>query len=101
MALCVFTVRLLTPGIDNKYLITYKSKIHMYNIIYLYKNVVFAGTEWIGPSKRSWGACVPQFFDAVGQCVVAGVIYGIRNWRLVQIIAASPLVVVIIYIWYI
>uniref|UniRef100_A0A8C2ZMI9 Solute carrier family 22 member 13a n=1 Tax=Cyclopterus lumpus TaxID=8103 RepID=A0A8C2ZMI9_CYCLU len=64
-------------------------------------NSIILATEWIGPSKRSWGACVAQLFGAVGQCVVAGMIYFIRDWRLAQLITAAPIAVVVIYIWFI
>lgn len=40
-----------------------------------------------------------QVFGAVGQCVLAGVIYFIRDWRLAQLITAAPLAVVAVYIW--
>jgi len=59
----------------------------------------FLATEWIGVSKRSWGACISQLFGAVGQCLLAGMIYFIRDWRLAQLITAAPLAVVAIYIW--
>uniref|UniRef100_A0A3Q4HHF7 Solute carrier family 22 member 13a n=1 Tax=Neolamprologus brichardi TaxID=32507 RepID=A0A3Q4HHF7_NEOBR len=64
-------------------------------------NSIILSTEWIGASKRSWGTCVTQLFSAIGQCVLAGMIYGIRNWRLAQLITAVPLAVLIIYIWFI
>uniref|UniRef100_A0A3P8QFA5 Major facilitator superfamily (MFS) profile domain-containing protein n=1 Tax=Astatotilapia calliptera TaxID=8154 RepID=A0A3P8QFA5_ASTCA len=64
-------------------------------------NSIILSTEWIGTSKRSWGACVTQLFSAIGECVLAGMIYGIRNWRLAQLITAVPLAVLIIYIWFI
>ncbi|XP_068427774.1 solute carrier family 22 member 13-like [Clinocottus analis] len=64
-------------------------------------NSIVLATEWIGPSKRSWGACVTQLFGAVGQCVIAGVIYIIRDWRLAQLISAAPLTLVVVYIWFI
>ncbi|KAL3988070.1 peripheral myelin protein 22 [Sarotherodon galilaeus] len=64
-------------------------------------NSIILSTEWIGMSKRSWGACVTQLFSAIGECVLAGMIYGIRNWRLAQLITAVPLAVLIIYIWFI
>lgn len=60
---------------------------------------LLAGTEWIGVTKRSWGACLSQLFTAVGQCIVVGVIYAIRDWRLVQLITAAQLTVFFIYIW--
>ncbi|XP_034087996.1 solute carrier family 22 member 13 [Gymnodraco acuticeps] len=64
-------------------------------------NCVVLSTEWIGALKRSWGACVPQLFAAMGQCVLAGVIYAIRHWRLAQLITAANYAVVVIYIWFI
>lgn len=56
-------------------------------------------TEWIGVSRRSWGACVTQLFGAVGQIVLAGMIYFIRDWRLAQLVTAAPHAVIAIYIW--
>lgn len=50
-------------------------------------------------SNRSWGACVTQLCGAVGQCILAGMIYFVRNWRLAQLITAAPLALVAIYIW--
>ncbi|KAL3054784.1 hypothetical protein OYC64_017672 [Pagothenia borchgrevinki] len=64
-------------------------------------NCVVLSTEWIGGSKRSWGACVGQLFAAMGQCILAGVIYVIRHWRLAQLITAANFAVVVIYIWFI
>uniref|UniRef100_A0A3P9KGW4 Solute carrier family 22 member 13a n=1 Tax=Oryzias latipes TaxID=8090 RepID=A0A3P9KGW4_ORYLA len=62
---------------------------------------MFAVTEWIGPSRRSWGACATQLFGALGQSVLAGLIYYIRNWRMAQFIIATPFTVVSVYIWFI
>ncbi|KAL3054780.1 hypothetical protein OYC64_017668 [Pagothenia borchgrevinki] len=64
-------------------------------------NCIVLSTEWIGGSKRSWGACVAQLFAAMGQCILAGVIYAIRHWRLAQLITAANFAVVVIYIWFI
>ncbi|CAJ1071596.1 solute carrier family 22 member 13-like [Xyrichtys novacula] len=64
-------------------------------------NCIILTTEWIGASKRSWGACVTQLFGAVGQCILAGMIYFLRDWRVAQLITAAPLAIVIIYIWFI
>uniref|UniRef100_A0AAV2JU27 Uncharacterized protein n=1 Tax=Knipowitschia caucasica TaxID=637954 RepID=A0AAV2JU27_KNICA len=64
-------------------------------------NAIILATEWIGISKRSWGACLSQVFFALGLCVLAGLIYFIRDWRLAQLITAAPLGIVSVYIWYI
>ncbi|CAG5897118.1 unnamed protein product [Menidia menidia] len=64
-------------------------------------NGVILATEWIGVSRRSWGACVTQLFSAIGQSLLAGLIYFVRNWRLAQLITAVPFAIVTIYIWFI
>nr|XP_046264343.1 solute carrier family 22 member 13 [Scatophagus argus] len=64
-------------------------------------NGVILATEWIGVSRRSWGACITQLFGAVGQCVLAGMIYAIRDWRMAQLITAAVHAVIAIYIWFI
>ncbi len=56
-------------------------------------------TEWIGMSKRSLGTLMSQIAGSVGQCILAGVIYAIRDWRLAQLVTAAPFGVVVIYIW--
>lgn len=61
--------------------------------------MTFAATEWIGVSQRSWGSCVIQLCGALGQCVLAGMIYFVRNWRLAQLITAALHAVIAIYIW--
>uniref|UniRef100_A0A667Z704 Solute carrier family 22 member 13a n=1 Tax=Myripristis murdjan TaxID=586833 RepID=A0A667Z704_9TELE len=64
-------------------------------------NSIILATEWTGVSKRSLGSCVSQLFSALGQGLLAGLIYCIRDWRLAQLVIASPLVVVALYIWFI
>ncbi|XP_071399079.1 solute carrier family 22 member 14-like [Centroberyx affinis] len=64
-------------------------------------NSIVLATEWIGVTKRSFGACVSQIFTASGQCILSGINYFIRDWRLVQLVTAAPIAVVVIYIWFI
>uniref|UniRef100_A0A3Q3EAH3 Solute carrier family 22 member 13a n=1 Tax=Labrus bergylta TaxID=56723 RepID=A0A3Q3EAH3_9LABR len=40
-------------------------------------------------------------FGAVGQCILAGLIYIMRDWRVTQLITAAPLTLTVVYIWFI
>ncbi|XP_071399075.1 solute carrier family 22 member 13-like [Centroberyx affinis] len=64
-------------------------------------NSIVLATEWIGVTKRSLGACVCLICGAFGQCILAGMIYFIRDWRLAQLITAALVAAVVIYIWFI
>ncbi|XP_034038456.1 solute carrier family 22 member 13-like [Thalassophryne amazonica] len=62
---------------------------------------VILATEWIGVSKRSWAACLSFLLIALGQCTFAGMIYFIRDWRLVQFITSALLGAFIICICFV
>lgn len=61
---------------------------------------LFPATEWMGTSKRSWATGVTQLFGTVGQCIMTGLVYALRDWRLTQSITAALCAVSFIYIWY-
>ncbi|XP_077415159.1 solute carrier family 22 member 13 isoform X3 [Vanacampus margaritifer] len=63
-------------------------------------NGIILATEWIGASKRAWGACATQLCGAVGQAILAGLIYFVRDWRTSQLITAALLGAIVIYIWF-
>lgn len=66
----------------------------------MYYLCLFPATEWMGISKRSWPAVVNGLFATVGQCIITGVIYVVRDWRLTQSITSALCAVSCIYIWY-
>uniref|UniRef100_A0A3B3SYQ6 Solute carrier family 22 member 13a n=1 Tax=Paramormyrops kingsleyae TaxID=1676925 RepID=A0A3B3SYQ6_9TELE len=53
---------------------------------------------WIGVTKRSLPSCISQVVNSLAQCIVAGVGYAIRDWRTVQLILTSPLLLVLFYV---
>ncbi|XP_042168202.1 solute carrier family 22 member 13, partial [Oncorhynchus tshawytscha] len=64
-------------------------------------NCIVLATEWVGVTKRSYASCLSQTFGGVGQCILAGMIFFIRDWRLAQFVMAVPIAVVTVYIWFI
>ncbi|KAG7260249.1 hypothetical protein CRUP_037033 [Coryphaenoides rupestris] len=59
---------------------------------------VSTGSEWLGISKRSYSPCVNQLLSSIGQCVTAGLMFGVRDWRLALYILSGPVALVFIYI---
>ncbi|KAJ8249329.1 hypothetical protein GJAV_G00233630 [Gymnothorax javanicus] len=62
-------------------------------------NSIILATEWIGVAQRTYPSALCQIFGGVGQAVLAGIAYFIRDWRTVQLVIASPWAVVTLYIW--
>ncbi|MBZ3883332.1 Solute carrier family 22 member 13 [Sciurus carolinensis] len=56
-------------------------------------------SEWVSPSWRTRAVILTQVTFAFGQMVLAGLAYGIRNWRLLQIAGAAPMLLLFFYIW--
>uniref|UniRef100_H0V7T9 Major facilitator superfamily (MFS) profile domain-containing protein n=2 Tax=Cavia porcellus TaxID=10141 RepID=H0V7T9_CAVPO len=56
-------------------------------------------SEWVGSSWRTRTIAVMQAVSAVGQMVLAGLAYGIRNWRYLQIAISAPTFLLFFYFW--
>ncbi|EGW00825.1 Solute carrier family 22 member 13 [Cricetulus griseus] len=56
-------------------------------------------SEWVGPSWRTRAMVLAQNNFALGQIVLAGLAYGVRNWRLFQIIGTAPVFLLFFYFW--
>ncbi|XP_065687076.1 solute carrier family 22 member 13-like isoform X2 [Patagioenas fasciata] len=56
-------------------------------------------TEWVGASSRPKAVLITHCFFAIGQMILAGLSYGIRNWRLLEIAGSAPTFALFFYIW--
>ncbi|XP_072455087.1 solute carrier family 22 member 13-like isoform X1 [Notamacropus eugenii] len=56
-------------------------------------------TEWVSISKRTHSVVICQCCFSIGQMALAGLAYGIRNWRLLQIVGTSPFLLLFSYWW--
>ncbi|XP_051029264.1 solute carrier family 22 member 13 [Phodopus roborovskii] len=56
-------------------------------------------SEWVGPSWRTRAMVLAQSNFALGLMVLAGLAYGVRNWRLLQIIGTTPVFLLAFYFW--
>uniref|UniRef100_A0A8C3TMZ2 Major facilitator superfamily (MFS) profile domain-containing protein n=1 Tax=Catharus ustulatus TaxID=91951 RepID=A0A8C3TMZ2_CATUS len=53
--------------------------------------VLALATEWIGVSSRPKAVLTSHCCFAIGQMILAGLSYGIRNWRLLEIAGSVPI----------
>nr|XP_035950097.1 solute carrier family 22 member 13 isoform X1 [Halichoerus grypus] len=65
---------------------------------YAFSNVTLL-TEWVGPSRRTQAVVLAQCAFSTGQMALAGLAYGIRNWRLFQIAGTAPVLLLFFYFW--
>nr|XP_030120073.3 solute carrier family 22 member 13 [Taeniopygia guttata] len=53
--------------------------------------ILALATEWIGVSSRPKAVLTSHCCFAIGQMILAGLSYGIRNWRLLEIAGSVPI----------
>ncbi|XP_049484961.1 solute carrier family 22 member 13 [Panthera uncia] len=56
-------------------------------------------TEWVGPSRRTQAVVLVQCAFSLGQMALAGLAYGVRNWRYFQMAGTAPVLLLFFYIW--
>ncbi|XP_023777752.1 solute carrier family 22 member 13-like [Cyanistes caeruleus] len=61
--------------------------------------VVSLITEWVGVAYRTKALLMTHTAFAIGQMMVAGLSYGIRNWRLLEIVGSAPMFALFFFIW--
>ncbi|XP_070709009.1 solute carrier family 22 member 13-like isoform X2 [Pempheris klunzingeri] len=63
-------------------------------------NAFVIGGEWTDSSKFAFCTIISHSFFPLGLMVLAGVAYLIRNWRILQLVLYSPLVLVVgVFYW--
>ncbi|XP_075067343.1 solute carrier family 22 member 13-like [Mixophyes fleayi] len=55
--------------------------------------------EWVGSAQRAYATITGHVCFAIGLMALAGLGYGIRNWRLLQIACSAPTAILVCYIW--
>uniref|UniRef100_A0A669R1A7 Major facilitator superfamily (MFS) profile domain-containing protein n=1 Tax=Phasianus colchicus TaxID=9054 RepID=A0A669R1A7_PHACC len=55
-------------------------------------------TEWVGVSYRPQAVLLSHCCFAAGQMILAGLSYGIPNWRLLQIVGSAPIFILFLFI---
>uniref|UniRef100_A0A672TUX3 Major facilitator superfamily (MFS) profile domain-containing protein n=1 Tax=Strigops habroptila TaxID=2489341 RepID=A0A672TUX3_STRHB len=61
--------------------------------------ILSLATEWVGVSQRPKAVLTSHCCFAIGQMILAGLSYGIHNWRLLQITGSAPVFALFFYIW--
>ncbi|XP_055520971.1 solute carrier family 22 member 13b [Leucoraja erinacea] len=62
-------------------------------------NTIVLGTEWTGPAQRSFASVLTQCTFSAGQMLLAGLAYAIRDWRVLHLTTACPMLLFLSYIW--
>ncbi|XP_056104827.1 solute carrier family 22 member 13b [Rhinichthys klamathensis goyatoka] len=62
-------------------------------------NTFVLGTEWCGSAKRALFTILSHCFYAIGLMLLSGVAFGIRNWRILQLVLSAPVGIFCVYYW--
>ncbi|KAM6977674.1 solute carrier family 22 member 13b [Aplochiton taeniatus] len=62
-------------------------------------NTFVLGAEWTGSNRRALFTIFSHCFYAVGLMLLSGIAYGVRNWRMLQLLLSAPVVVQLTFFW--
>ncbi|XP_004854305.1 solute carrier family 22 member 13 isoform X2 [Heterocephalus glaber] len=62
-------------------------------------NITTLLSEWVGPSWRTPAMALNLAGFALGQMGLAGLAYGVRKWRLLQISSTAPILLLLFHFW--
>ncbi|KAK6326371.1 hypothetical protein J4Q44_G00020160 [Coregonus suidteri] len=60
-------------------------------------NTFVLGAEWTSTSKRALFTILSQCCYAVGLMLLPGIAYGVHNWRALQLVLSSPVLLLAVY----
>ncbi|XP_004854308.1 solute carrier family 22 member 13 isoform X4 [Heterocephalus glaber] len=64
-------------------------------------NITTLLSEWVGPSWRTPAMALNLAGFALGQMGLAGLAYGVRKWRLLQISSTAPILLLLFHFWFV
>lgn len=67
------------------------------NSIGAYTAAFILGLELVGASKRAMCGTLISYMFAVGEMILAGVAYALRNWTLILLATSAPVFLFLLY----
>ncbi|KAB7506790.1 Organic cation transporter protein [Armadillidium nasatum] len=65
----------------------------------LFQTAFILGLEFVGPSKRVMFGVIGEFFFAFGEIILGLMAWGIRSWRMLQLVISAPVTCFVFYYW--
>ncbi|XP_038828961.1 solute carrier family 22 member 13-like [Salvelinus namaycush] len=62
-------------------------------------NTFVLGAEWTGNNKRALFTIFSHCFYAIGLMLMSGIAYGVRDWRILQLVLFSPVLFLGVFYW--
>lgn len=104
LVLCGSSAIAMVTGISsvfftNIYIFTALRHIQSLCASSLYSTIFVLGVEFVGPSKRLFAGVIINFVYSTGLILLAGVAYGARDWKVIQIACSAPFLLFSLYWW--